>query len=158
MITSFSLFNGATFDIFMNMTQCNVLIFSSSRNVNWYYYHRLHRNNFYLQCVQDPATCFNITTVFPGREIPIVKTRRQWDRLIFIMGIPTLIIWYLSIEMIPNGLLQKGYSSESYLYHLPIIYFYSVESFRNVMQSTAVILPSWFVLSYKSIYASMNWP
>ena len=30
--------------------------------------------------------------------IPIIKIRRSWDRLIFIMGIPLLVRWHLYIE------------------------------------------------------------
>ena len=39
---------------------------------------------------------------FPGMEIPMLKIRRSWDRLIFNMGIPILAWRYLYIEMAPR--------------------------------------------------------
>ena len=40
----------------------------------------------------------NIKTVFPGMRISMLKIRRSWDRLIFIMGIPILVRRHLYIE------------------------------------------------------------
>ena len=37
--------------------------------------------------VYDPS--FNSKIAFPGEGIPNIKIRRSWDRLIFIMGIPS---------------------------------------------------------------------
>ena len=48
---------------------------------------------------KKPASHFNIKTVVPDIEIPIIKIRRSWDRLIFIMGIPIHIRQHLYIEM-----------------------------------------------------------
>ena len=45
----------------------------------------------------------NKKTVFPGIGIPMLKIRRSWDCLIFNMGIPILISWYLYVEMQPPG-------------------------------------------------------
>ena len=40
----------------------------------------------------------NIKTVFPGMEFSIIKIRRSWDSLIFIMGIPIMVRRRLYIE------------------------------------------------------------
>ena len=37
-----------------------------------------------------PGPCFNIKHIFLGIEISMIKIRRSWDRLFFIMGIPIL--------------------------------------------------------------------
>ena len=44
---------------------------------------------------------FNIKTFFPGIGIPIIKRRRSWDRLLFIMGIPILARQHLYIVTAP---------------------------------------------------------
>ena len=78
MITSFSSFNGATFEIFMNMTQCNVLIFHPAVMLIGIIITEPIVITFtcsVFMC-QDPATRFNITAVLPGRGISIIKIRR----------------------------------------------------------------------------------
>ena len=39
----------------------------------------------------SPGACFDIIIIFPNIRISIIKIRRSWDRLIFIMGIPILL-------------------------------------------------------------------
>ena len=39
----------------------------------------------------SPGPHLNTNTVFPGMWIPIIKIKRSWDHIIFIMGIPMLI-------------------------------------------------------------------
>ena len=46
---------------------------------------------------------------FPGMEIPMLKIRRSWDRLIFNMGIPILVRRYLYIETGPRSQLDTPY-------------------------------------------------
>ena len=48
-----------------------------------------------------PGPRRNIKTVFAGVGISIIKIRRLWDRLIFKIGIPILLIRYLYIETDP---------------------------------------------------------
>ena len=43
--------------------------------------------------------CLNMNTIFPGIGIPIVKIRRSWDRLIFLMGIPILVRYWDSLKI-----------------------------------------------------------
>ena len=45
----------------------------------------------------------NVKTVFQGMMISIIKIRRSWDGLIFIMGISILIIWHLYIDTDPRS-------------------------------------------------------
>ena len=52
--------------------------------------------------VKGPVPHLNIKTVFPDMGIPMLKIRQSWDRLIFNMGIHTLVRWYLYIEMAPS--------------------------------------------------------
>ena len=47
---------------------------------------------------RQPGPCLNIKTVFPSMGIPMLKTKRWYDRLIFNMGIPFLVRWHLCIE------------------------------------------------------------
>ena len=53
---------------------------------------------------QSSGPHLNIKMVFPGIWISILKIRQSWNRLIFIMGIPILLRWYLYIEMGPWSL------------------------------------------------------
>ena len=56
-----------------------------------------------------PGVGFNIKTVFLGIMIPVMKIRRLWDCLIFIMGIHILVRQLLYIETIPLYRIQyKG--------------------------------------------------
>ena len=49
-----------------------------------------------------PGPCLNIKkTSFPSMEIPMIKIRRPWDRLIFNMGIHILVWRHLYIETAP---------------------------------------------------------
>ena len=50
----------------------------------------------------QPRGHFNIKTVFPGIGIPIIKIRRSWDRLIFIMRIPILVTWHFCTATAPR--------------------------------------------------------
>ena len=45
-----------------------------------------------------PGPSPNITAVFPGMGIPMLKIRRSPDRFIFNMGIPILVRWHLYSE------------------------------------------------------------
>ena len=54
----------------------------------------------------EPGLRLNIKTVFPGMRIPMLKTRRSRDRLIFNIGIPILARRHLYIET-PPLLLHK---------------------------------------------------
>ena len=53
-----------------------------------------------------PGSVANIKAVFPDIGIPIIKIRRSWDRLIFIIGIPILVrghfIWGRPIGFFPE--------------------------------------------------------
>ena len=50
--------------------------------------------------------CLNICTVFPAMGISIIKIRRSWDRLIFIMGIPILVRQQFYTEAAPLSLIM----------------------------------------------------
>ena len=52
-----------------------------------------------------PSQC---KTAFPCMGISIIKVRRSWDSLIFIMGIPMLVRRYLCIEMGPWSVTVPG--------------------------------------------------
>ena len=54
------------------------------------------------QC-QGPGACLNIKTVFPGIEIPIIKIRKTWDCVTFIMGICILVRQHLHFETVPRS-------------------------------------------------------
>ena len=45
-----------------------------------------HFYGVYCSPYSETRACFNIKTIFPGRGNYIIKIRRSWDRLIFIMG------------------------------------------------------------------------
>ena len=60
----------------------------------------LNRISIILQ-KEPPGPCLNIKTVLPRYEIPMLKMRRSWDRLIFNMGIPILVRKHLYIETAP---------------------------------------------------------
>ena len=45
----------------------------------------------------------NIKMIFPGVVISIIKIRRSWDHLIFMMGIPILVKQHLYIKTAPCG-------------------------------------------------------
>ena len=45
----------------------------------------------FIMYILHPGPCLNIKTVFPGMDIPMLKIRRSQDRLIFNMGMPTLV-------------------------------------------------------------------
>ena len=51
--------------------------------------------------LSTPGLCFNVKTVFPDVGIPMIKIRRSWGRLVFIMGIvfttSTSVRWRLCI-------------------------------------------------------------
>ena len=53
---------------------------------------------------------------FPGMGIFIIKIRRSWDCLIFMMGIPKVVKQHLYIEMAPR--LQRSPSSDRNLHAL----------------------------------------
>ena len=61
-------------------------------------------NSLYCTLVMSLGAHLNIKTIFPGMEIHMIKIRRWWDRLIFIMGIPILVRWHLCIDMAPRQL------------------------------------------------------
>ena len=48
-----------------------------------------------------PGPSFNVKIVFPDMGISIMKIRRLWDSLSFIMEILLLIRWYFDIETAP---------------------------------------------------------
>ena len=43
-------------------------------------------------CKRRPVSHINIKTVFPGMEISIMKIKLLWDRFIYLMGIPILVV------------------------------------------------------------------
>ena len=49
-----------------------------------------------------PGSCFSIETICPGIGIPIIKIRRSWDGLIYIMGIFIPVSQCLYIEVAPR--------------------------------------------------------
>ena len=53
-----------------------------------------------LQCNGSWA-CLNVKTLFPGMMIPMLKTRRSLNHLIFNMGIPILVRQHFYIETVP---------------------------------------------------------
>ena len=70
---------------------------------------KLNHNSCYLTMIlilllmcYHAGSHLNIKMVFPSMGIPIIKIRRLSDRLIFIMGIPKWVSWFLYIEMTPN--------------------------------------------------------
>ena len=56
---------------------------------------------------RTPYRSINIKTVFPGIRVSIMKIKRSWDRLIFIMGISLLVRRHIYIETIPRWLGSK---------------------------------------------------
>ena len=54
--------------------------------------------------ITDPGPHFSIKTFLPGIGFTWKKLRRSWDRLIFIMGIPTRVRRHLYIETVPSSL------------------------------------------------------
>ena len=52
---------------------------------------------------QEPWPRFDLQTLFPGIGIPIIKIRRSWDRLIYMVGIP-ILIRYLYIETVSRAI------------------------------------------------------
>ena len=59
----------------------------------------------YEALLERPGPRPNIRTIFPGMGISIIKIRRSWDRLIFIMGIPMLVKRHLYTETVPRAIL-----------------------------------------------------
>ena len=55
----------------------------------------------------QPGARWNTQTVFLGIEIHIAKISRPWDRLIFMIGIPTLVGWHNFIAVPTNDKLHK---------------------------------------------------
>ena len=55
---------------------------------------------------------FNMKNFFPRMKIPIIKIRRSWDRLIFIIGIHIPVRWHLHVaaahSMLHNFILDTG--------------------------------------------------
>ena len=43
-------------------------------------------------CKRRPVSHINIKTVFPSMEISIMKIKLLWDRFIYLMGIPILVV------------------------------------------------------------------
>ena len=59
--------------------------------------------------LKRPGSRLNIEIIFPGLQVFIVKLRRSWNHLIFIMGISILVRWHLYIESGHMALIQyKG--------------------------------------------------
>ena len=56
-----------------------------------------------LADVLAPGPCFNMNTIFSCMNISVIKRRRSWDRLIFIIRIPILIRRHLKSETPPGG-------------------------------------------------------
>ena len=55
----------------------------------------------------QPGDRWNTQTVFLGIRIHIIKICRPWDRLIFMIGIPTLVGWHNFIAVPTNDELDK---------------------------------------------------
>ena len=84
--------------------QCYKL-FSLALCMRWYMYSKLLMEISLHEVIRHfghtPGHHFSIKTIFPDIGILIVKIRLFSDCLIFIMGIPLLVIWHFRIETTP---------------------------------------------------------
>ena len=89
----------------------------------------------------EPGPRLNIKTVFLCIGISMIKIRRSWDRLIFIMGIPILVRWHLYI----GSPLLSVRISMSRRWDIWCLYFWSKVNIWNVncARATAFHFDTW---------------
>ena len=83
-----------------------------------------------------PGAHFNMQTVFPCVEISLIKIKRSWDCVMFIMEVPTLVRWHLYIETAPR-LLGKVMCSAPIVCGVPDWFFMSFISINSFLFLTS---------------------